>query len=711
MTGRGPITLPKLPPPDPSLKTRPVPRERHFHVRFVGPGAAPDILQTVRSMEDIDGKYAKGHWAKDGDCYNCSRTKSFLKRVMDEGQCCYHDEGQPFVGDPTWGYSVVITGYSAEAQKNLDSALSKLVETIRRFFLGDCIDPLTTYGDEVYKRFKLDVIEDKSLLEDASDDRVREEFNAYVRTLNMWDADNRQQRWVLNRPSGSERYALCIALDEASMKQLSEVTFGESLKEDEAALKDVAVKVVGRLWDYPDRPDEEHGRNGRFYGGAEYCRIYDLRELYSDMKYSDLGEVFAENRRAESEHRRAGIEHARPLDLLVRQTASHTSIAARAAECLHLLVIINLPLELLVSIWLIEHSLITVLDVDYKLDTDITVGGYSGLDSEYQSAMGTAQSSVNFIHPSRVSFMPSFDVRVGLKAKDAAFSGSKGEKNTAPKFQETSYQALLRSKSLVCPAANKKNKFTGEANICRDGVLDCTEDNDVMLSRNERGGGKVACGSIGRQMALRCNAPDGIDTYAPVSLEHLFPEPPADDVPVEFDVQIPRGSERQTERIFHSNNCEDMMEEGHDGTIIRMPDDCGPGQYIVAHSLKPSQNQTLPGHLEEKLPDSKKVLDLESSYFNLVKRASDDVYCGSINSNMPGYWDTVNNEEGVNPLHIHVVAALEFVGSSQNQWRWGLRYAFINFIYTKVEHHVHPRSGNYDGCKQSNIFRSIVVSI
>lgn len=189
-----------------------------------------------------------------------------------------------------------------------------------------------------------------------------------------------------------------------------------------------------------------------------------------------------------------------------------------------------------------------------------------------------------------------------------------------------------------------------------------------------------------RQKVLCCDAPNDIDPYTPVPLEYLFPDPPPVDASVKFDVQVlgsfsgsgaettpdnldndptyaPFGfiliagpkdvvssiSKRddshievvdcssitsegpQTVRIFctddsDSSNCDDMLEGGLDGTILRMPDNCGPGTYVVAHSLKPSEDQVLPSHLAEKMPVGKSVMDLEFSYdFNLVKRSDKDV--------------------------------------------------------------------------------------
>ncbi|KAH6871039.1 hypothetical protein B0T10DRAFT_417778 [Thelonectria olida] len=234
------------------------------------------------------------------------------------------------------------------------------------------------------------------------------------------------------------------------------------------------------------------------------------------------------------------------------------------------------------------------------------------------------------------------------------------------------------------------------------------ENSDLQLSRSNRGGGKWACGVTGRKKSLCCNAPNDIDPYTPVDLKYLFPDPPAADDTIKFDLQVLGGfggsgagstkdtsikdpasgvfgfvliagpkdsvssidkrdgshvevvdcasiqsSERQTTRIICTNdgadsNCDDMLEGGLDGTILRMPDECGPGTYVVAHSLRRSDNQTLPTHLCERMAASKEVMDLEFSYeFQNVKRGTDDIYFRADYSNIAGYWDTIVDQPGI----------------------------------------------------------------
>lgn len=88
---------------------------------------------------------------------------------------------------------------------------------------------------------------------------------------------------------------------------------------------------------------------------------------------------------------------------------------------------------------------------------------------------------------------------------------------------------------------------------------------------------------------------------------------------------------RQTARVICTNddedsNCDDISHGGLEGTVVRMPDNCGPGSYVVAHSLKRSEDQTLPTHLVKRAALSREVMDFEFSCdFGLVKRSDDNV--------------------------------------------------------------------------------------
>lgn len=117
-----------------------------------------------------------------------------------------------------------------------------------------------------------------------------------------------------------------------------------------------------------------------------------------------------------------------------------------------------------------------------------------------------------------------------------------------------------------------------------------------------------------------------------------------DDSHIEFvDCTSIKSTERQTVQIYctndgESDNCDQVLEGGIEGTVVRMPDDCGPGQYIVAHSLKEFGAQELPAHLVKRIAPTRPIMDLGFSYdFSLMKRTDEKVYLCIDYTNQPGY--------------------------------------------------------------------------
>ena len=172
---------------------------------------------------------------------------------------------------------------------------------------------------------------------------------------------------------------------------------------------------------------------------------------------------------------------------------------------------------------------------------------------------------------------------------------------------------------------------------------------DIELALDPSGDTGQTCW-WGRQKPFCCNTPKSRNPFLPVPLDKLFPTlPPETDIPV-FDLQqiasgasLVGGSNPQAFGLVvidgpedavtnlnkrdgshieflscdrklnddggtaqfvcmndgEGSNCNDMYNGGLQGTIMRMPDDCGFATYAVAHSAIASSNQTLPGHLEQ----------------------------------------------------------------------------------------------------------------
>ncbi|KAF7870544.1 hypothetical protein EAF04_004288 [Stromatinia cepivora] len=207
-----------------------------------------------------------------------------------------------------------------------------------------------------------------------------------------------------------------------------------------------------------------------------------------------------------------------------------------------------------------------------------------------------------------------------------------------------------------------------------------------------------------RDRSFCCDPPKDQSPFLPVPLEYLFPDPPDEkEANTKFDLEVdptyggsidvpfqespanaPFGFvvmtspdeiqvslDRRDGSHWEVFDCFDALTEGEHtvrmtctddtensncgkihlghgapGTIIQMPDGCGPGKYAVAKSLIPSKNQTLPHHLLIRgLSETSTVFDLTFDYnFSRVPRDMGNTQMRIDFSNEPEYWDRVVDE-------------------------------------------------------------------
>lgn len=296
MTGRGMVVKPHiLPRPDITLETRPVPRERHYALRSIGPGSAPEVRENYQPVKEL--LQQASNYGLEPKSYFEEDIRPLLELLTSEHVIDWREDGsRDEILDSTWGPTIMVTAYSEKARQNLDRALLNLVEACRRFLFKD--PRFEPWARETFNRLKFEVIEDKDSLENASDDRVREEFNAHVRSLRLFgDLKDEIRRaevfgYNLNRPMGPRRYDICIALDEKAIAQLAILTFTENVDENARVLRNVSVKLIDRGWYYPEEADLEwvhgSGPNERCYDGRDMCPVYDI-PLICAMYYDHCG--------------------------------------------------------------------------------------------------------------------------------------------------------------------------------------------------------------------------------------------------------------------------------------------------------------------------------------------------------------------------------------------------------------------------------------
>ncbi|KAF2994020.1 hypothetical protein E8E14_001381 [Neopestalotiopsis sp. 37M] len=250
---------------------------------------------------------------------------------------------------------------------------------------------------------------------------------------------------------------------------------------------------------------------------------------------------------------------------------------------------------------------------------------------------------------------------------------------------------FLNPKKLCCPKDSPYQEdvchWQGKDGSCYDNV--CAFNTEVQLTQSYDGG----------------DAPGGTQPFLPVPLEYLFKDPPTndgadveyklsvddtwggssvlgdDDTPNDasfgffvmtspeeiqislkkrdshwevFDCNDAVSEEAQTIRMFCNDNssrsnCNKIrLGHGVPGTILEMPNGCGPGPYAVAVDMVPSENQTVPGHIKKRTTDPDPVIyDLTFDYdFRRVPRDLGDTQFRLDYSNEEGYWDTVVDSPG-----------------------------------------------------------------
>ncbi|KAJ5326544.1 hypothetical protein MYU51_014673 [Penicillium brevicompactum] len=250
-----------------------------------------------------------------------------------------------------------------------------------------------------------------------------------------------------------------------------------------------------------------------------------------------------------------------------------------------------------------------------------------------------------------------------------------------------------------CYWAGKGGRF---ASSCDDNH--CNTGHEVELTLSPYGEGED-CMPTSRQRAFCCTPASGESLFLPVPLEYLFENPPenADDpdfnlsvddtwgtgdaqgdseeepddaafgfvvitAPEEVQVSLDKrdgspwelmdclntdSEDEHTIRMVCTDSSEDSKcdhihrGQGAPGTILQMPNRCGPGRYAVAKELKKSQNQTLAGHLNKRDLAGRSVYDLTFDYdFKRVPRDFGDAMMRIDYSNQPGYWDSVVDRPG-----------------------------------------------------------------
>ncbi|KAG9649736.1 hypothetical protein KCU95_g1119, partial [Aureobasidium melanogenum] len=275
MTGRGRAAAPPsrpVTPMDQTLVSRPVPRRRNFVPRSFGPGAAGDVRSRVNSIHDLLASADEATYipalAHGPDVLSYSPNGDDVRHLLEEcadweSVSFRSDERMP-PSDPTWGFTVFVTAYDDSSRGQLHQAVQNWLRVQDRELKNGYT--LVAYTAEAWKRFKLDIIEDQEALDGASDDRVRAEFRALVRSKELSDDE---EQFV-----PPARNQACLVLDAAAITMLAQLKFPEELEDDRETFKDKKVTAIDIQWNRPQTSTSS-------YRGTGQLSINDLACFYN----------------------------------------------------------------------------------------------------------------------------------------------------------------------------------------------------------------------------------------------------------------------------------------------------------------------------------------------------------------------------------------------------------------------------------------------
>lgn len=272
-------------------------------------------------------------------------------------------------------------------------------------------------------------------------------------------------------------------------------------------------------------------------------------------------------------------------------------------------------------------------------------------------------------------------------------------------------------------------KWFGKPGNCFDNH--CDTGWQVALTTSHGGEGHDCGWASKRERTYCCDPPKGESPFLPVPLEYLFPNPPneeeaesdyqlkvdntwggAEDLPFAetpeqsafgfiimtspdelqttldkrdgshwelFDCNDAISEGEQTVRMVctdrsENSNCDKIyLGHGASGTIVEMPDGCGPGRYAVVKELSHSKNQSLPQHLYRRgIDETEPVLDLTFDYdFRRVPRDLGDTQIRIDYSNENTYWNTIVDKAADSKkrsLKRPIKRSLRDVGGSHKRW-------------------------------------------
>ena len=227
-------------PPAPDSLSMP-PQKIFTDLRSIGRGTAADIKSRIRTVAELQRspgatQYRGGEW-----------YEILLQEIEDDARTCYHDDEHPS-DDPTWGFPVFITSYTSAAQEKLPQALQIWIRAQELWLEHHVLH--SAFRQEAIERFKLVIVSDKSL-QDASDDRIRAEFRAWMAGLGHTAKGDQSPPLTGLSMSPNPKENICLVLNEASITMLAGLTFTGEAQSDTTRFEGMRVRAIDCTWRRP----------------------------------------------------------------------------------------------------------------------------------------------------------------------------------------------------------------------------------------------------------------------------------------------------------------------------------------------------------------------------------------------------------------------------------------------------------------------------
>ncbi|RSM03030.1 hypothetical protein CEP52_007639 [Fusarium oligoseptatum] len=110
-------------------------------------------------------------------------------------------------------------------------------------------------------------------------------------------------------------------------------------------------------------------------------------------------------------------------------------------------------------------------------------------------------------------------------------------------------------------------------------------------------------------------------------------------------------NETQTARVVCTSEdvdgCFRIRENGVEGTLVEMPDECAPNSFARAISLELAQDQSIPDELAKRSTPTSQVFEFSFDFDRLETRDDANIAIRMDVSNVKGYWDRLVDSPGV----------------------------------------------------------------